>query len=380
MRIVIDARMMGPGKTRGIGRYIEEVIRGMLPHLKENETLVLLERDPEHSPFTGSRIEHQRADIPWYGIAEQFRMPGLIKRTKPDLYWVPHWNAPVFYRGPAAITIHDLLLMHVPSSAKASTRSFVTRLMKRLGYRLVIKTAIARARVILAPSQFVADDLRKRFPMSRSRVVITGEGMTKFPASVRPEHLPDSYLLYVGSAYPHKRLDLLLEAWQKVSENHPTLHLVLAGEKDVFMKKQQRISESRGLQRIHFMGRVSDAELASLYEHAKAFIFPTSFEGFGLPPLEALAHACPVIASDIPVLKEVLPETGTTFFQNGSANDMIRAISKVLEQGEKAREAARLGGREAQAMHDWDSVAKRTLAALRDALIRKSHAPTPPST
>jgi len=380
MRIVIDARMMGAGKTRGIGRYIQEVILGMLPQIQENETLVLLERDPENSPFSDTRIEHVKADISWYGWAEQLYMPGCIRSAKPDIFWTPHWNIPLLYRGEILVTIHDLLLLHDAHSAKASTRGRLIHWIKRLGYKLVLRSAIARAKKIVVPSQSVAQDVKNHFSLSQNRIVVTGEGVADLPVGEYSKQLPDAYLLYVGSAYPHKRLNLLLEAWEKIASGHQKLHLVIAGEEDIFMKHVKQLALSRQLPRIQFLGHVSDAELAYLYAHARAFVFPTSFEGFGLPPLEALNLGCPVIASNIPVLQEILPKTGVTFFQNGSADDMMHAISRVLQQGEAAQEAAKLGGAEARVKYDWNLVAKRTLTALRDALIQESHASKKTST
>jgi hypothetical protein len=143
MRLVVDARMMGAGNTRGIGRYIKEITDHIRPKLKQNDELVLLE-----------------SSIPWYGLAEQLRFPSIIRAAKPDLLWVPHWNVPLLYRGPLAITIHDLLLRHQPASAKASTRGPIISWLKRLGHRIVLSNAIHQASIILVPTQAVADDIK----------------------------------------------------------------------------------------------------------------------------------------------------------------------------------------------------------------------------
>lgn len=352
MRIAVDARMMGAGKTRGIGRYIEETVKAMKVLAPDIDFVLLA------------------PDIRWYALAEQFKMPKVIREAEADLLWVPHWNVSFFYRGPFVITVHDLLLLHQPASARASTRGPAIAWLKRLGYRAVLSSAIRRARVIFVPTHAVADDIKKYFPHASERVVITGEGLSNLEedaSSIRPS---ERYLLHVGSAYPHKRLDLLLDVWKRLASGHPDLHLYLAGASDVFSERLDRRIKTESIPRVIQLGPVSDATLAALYANAEAFVFPTSFEGFGLPPLEALSFGTPVIASDIPVLREVLPEKGVFFFKNGSADDMMRVIETVLADAATVRAQAAQGGEEARRRWSWEDVARKTLEGLRRAVDR----------
>lgn len=356
MRIAIDARMMGAGKTRGIGRYIEEIVNAMQA-LSSDVEFVLLQ-----------------PNIPWYTFSEQLKMPGVFRRAKADVVWVPHWNVPLLYRGPLAITIHDLLLLHQASSAKASTRSPIFAWIKRAGYRLVLWNAIRRASIIFVPAHAVEKDVIEHFPFAKNKILVTGEGVSELVTSnVSGYRLPPTclagrqadYLLYFGSAYPHKRLDILLQAWSRLSSRHPELSLVIAGEKDVFMKRVMDEVARLNLPRVHFPGRLSDAELAALLSGAAAHVHPSSFEGFALPSLEALSLGCPTVVADIPVFIELLPKDGVFFFKNGDADDMIRTIEMVLKDREAGRALARRGGEEARRRYDWNVVAERTLAAIR---------------
>lgn len=353
MRIAIDARMMGAGNTRGIGRYIHETVEAMRLFAPEHEYVLL---DPP---------------IRWYTPAEQFKMPGVLAAARADVVWVPHWNVPLFYRAaPLAITIHDLLLLHQPASAKASTRGPLVAWMKRLGHRLVLENAVRRAAVILVPTETVRRDVAERFPFAASKLVITGEGITRLPAnsdrSLTGNRQPatGNFLFYFGSAYPHKRVDLLLTAWRTLSESHPELSLVIGGERDVFMQRLMDEATRLNLPRVHFPGRLSDEELAMSLSRAVAHVHPSSFEGFALPSLEALSLGCPTVVAEIPLMKEVLPRNGVFFFKNGDASDMIRMIETVLRDPGAARELARRGGEEARRRHDWRAVAERTLEAL----------------
>ena len=366
MRIAIDARMMSPLLTRGIGRYVEELIRAMLEQLGSQDRFVLLVRQPENSPFLHHpAVEHQKADIQWYSFQEQVQMPRLLRETHADLVHVPHWNAPLFYRGPLILTIHDLILRHQAASAKASTRHPLFAMMKRVGYRLLLRDVMQKGKILLVPTQFVAQDVQALYPFTKDKIMVTGEGISEFPPEDDHFVPQNPYLFYVGSAYPHKRLDVLLEAWQRLSSRYPTHELLIAGEEDVFMARHVAWVSQHQLARVRFLGRVSDAELAALHHHATAFVFPSSDEGMGLPPLEALAHGTPVISSDSSCLPEVLRTEGVFFFRNGDVNGMIQAIDAVLSDPATARQRATNAQASLRGRYSWKQVAERTLAAYQ---------------
>lgn len=353
MRIAVDARMMGAGNTRGIGRYIKETVEA-LQSLNSGHEIVLL-----------------RPEIRWYTLAEQLKMPKIFRDAKADLVWVPHWNVPLLYRGPYVITVHDLLLRHQSASAKASTRGPIVAWLKRVGYRLVLWNALKNAKVVFVPAKEVARDVIKHYPFAASKVMVTGEGVTALPAPAQnAELLPTPYLFYFGSAYPHKRLDLLLEMWERFSTKHQEYTLLIGGEQDVFMQRWMAEAERRKLNRVRFLGRIDDQELATYLAHASAHVHPSSFEGFALPSLEALSLGAPAVAADIPILRELLPEQGVFFFKNGDADDMMRAIETVLADREEARAQARQGGQLAAQRHSWLAVAKRTLEAFESVVPR----------
>lgn len=365
MRIGIDARMMTPKATRGIGRYVEELVRAMLAFAPEHQ-YVLVTRRPIHPFSAHPSVETVVANVPWYGIAEQMRMPFVLASLKADVIHVPHWNVPILYAGPLVITIHDLLLRHEPMSARISTRHPVVASMKRFGYRRALAAAIHHARKILVPTRFTADDLSSLYPKAADKVVVTGEGMGRrnmFPPN--PSKMPPraDYLLYVGSAYPHKGLDLLIDTWSQLALEHPDLHLKIAGSEDVFMRRMKDVVRQANLPRVEFFGYVGDEELLKLYREAIALVFPSRFEGFGLPPLEAIQAGCPVVSSDAAALPEVLGDDGVFFFPSGSKDGILRAIETVLQDPEAARRKATVALPELRRRHDWARAAERTLEA-----------------
>lgn len=331
---------------------------------------VLVTRQSIHPFSSHPSVETVVADVPWYGLREQIEMPGIFRRLKCDVLHVPHWNVPVLTSGSLVITIHDLLLRHEPKSARLSTRGPVVSAIKRVGYRITLAAALSHAKAILVPTNFVADDLRRLYPRASYKTVVTGEGIserTPFAEDVAPMPPRQEYLLYVGSAYPHKGLDLLLDAWGELEVKHPTLHLKIAGKEDVFMQRLKMDSQRRGLPRIEFLGYVSDELLAKLYHEAVALVMPSRFEGFGLTPLEAIQAGCPVVSSDAAALVEVLGEDGAFFFQSGSKNGMLTAIESALADQAEAREKTKRIFPALQERHDWKMAAKLTLAAYEKA-------------
>ena len=372
MRIAIDARMMSPLNARGIGRYIEELVRGMLGQANPTDRFVLLTRQPGASPFLNHPlVEHQTADIQWYTLAEQLRMPHLLREAKADLVHVPHWNAPLLYRGPLVLTIHDLILRHQTTSAKASTHHPLFAATKRFGYRLLLADVIHKAQHLFVPTQFVANDVQTLYPSTRGKITVTSEGIGNFPVEDTRLVPNQPYLFYVGSAYPHKRLDLLFRAWKQLHTQHPDLQLVIAGEKDVFMERHLAWVREHQLPRVQFLGRISDAALAALDHHALAFVFPSSQEGFGLPPLEALSVGTPVVSSDSSCLTEVLPKEGVFFFRDSDLNGMINAIEAVLRDPMRARSQVAVQQSLLRTRYAWQDVAARTLEGYRRCLSHR---------
>lgn len=369
MRLTIDARMMGAGKTRGIGRYVEELVRALLDVAPEHRyTLVV--RGTEPSPFSGHpSVSHVVEDVPWYGVAEQKRMPSILARTRPDLVHIPHWNVPVLSQLPRVVTIHDLILLSEPRSTKASTRNPLTATLKHIGYRVALRSALVNSRRIFVPTDWVANEIRQRFPRLKTPIQVTGEGMPDVDATrFADSDAAHPYLLVVGGAYPHKNLDLLLDAWPALSVHHPTLSLVIVGERDVFMARLEARARTEGLPRVRFTGRIPDHELSRLYTRATALVFPSRNEGFGLPPLEALAHGCPVIASNATSMPEVLGTEGALFFEPSGTDGILRAIETALRNALGLLSHARAAASELRKRHDWHHTAEQTLEGYERAI------------
>lgn len=367
MRICIDARMMGAGNTRGIGRFIEELMKAML-RLAPQHRYILIVRSEKHPFSQHPSVETLVADIPWYGWREQVYLPGVFRASRADRFFVPHWNVPFLgMPKPFFVFVHDLLLFHEPLSAKISLRHPLVAWSKRLAHRLVVRHAVHMARSVLVPTIAVQQDVLSFFP-ERKDIQITGEGMPSILPSdaFAPTHIPP-YLLSVGSAYPHKGLEDVLRAWPAIRFLYPDLEWWIVGEKDVFMQGFERLVEETGIVGIRFLGRVEEGALAGLYQRALACLFPSRFEGFGLPPLEALAVGCPVVARRIPVLVEVLGEEGVIFFRDGTEDAILAAVRTLYTDPVHARRQAQELAKKLEKTYRWEETARIILTALETA-------------
>jgi glycosyltransferase involved in cell wall biosynthesis len=141
----------------------------------------------------------------------------------------------------------------------------------------------------------------------------------------------------------------------------------IAGEQDVFMRRLMQSVKEKNLTGIRFLGKVSDEELSKMYSQAVGLLYPSRFEGFGLPPLEALAAGCPVIAREIPALVEVLGRDGAFFFRDGVKDAILAAVRNLVADPVKAREQAHDIAKKLVLQHHWQEAARRVISALTDA-------------
>ncbi len=360
MRVLIDARMMGALATRGIGRVVTNLVSAWKRYAPEDELTILSGQEP---PVPGLRWI--KAHVPWYGPQEQTTWLFWLYRASRDVDWTlfPHWNVPIFYFKRYAVFLHDLILLNQPFSQKTSTRWFVWGWIKFQVFRYSLVWTLWRAKLIFVPTQYVREDVIRRFSFLKRKLVVVGEGIDVGRDEEPVAQLSEHFLLYVGSAYPHKRLDVLFEAWQEIAKRFSEYELVIGGEKDLFMRRWMDYAARAPLPRVRFLGRLTDKQIVYLMNRASLFVFPSDEEGFGLPPLEALAHGCPVVSSDAPCLKEVLPAQGVRFFRRGDVRAMIETVDSVLRAlpgiCEEARVYAKTGS-----LPTWQQAISRLHHAL----------------
>lgn len=337
MKIGIDARLI---HETGVGRYIQNLIRELALLDKTNEYVVFLRKQYEvPNDHWSARI----ADVPWHSVREQFEMPNIFAKEHLDLVHIPYHNPPIFYTGRMIVTIHDLTILHF-DTGRATTLPLPLYQLKRLGYWLELAIGLRKAKKIIAVSQSTKQEIIDHFHIDPEKIIVTYEG-TETMTSHTKRLIQEPYILYVGNAYPHKNLERLIEACNT--------KLVLATPDDYFSKRLKTP------QNVLMIRSPSASQLANLYHHAQALVFPSLMEGFGLPGIEAMAIGTPVVCSDIPVFREVYGNA-TIMFDPNNPDDISRKIQEVLEN-EKLRKELIARGKKQAARYSWRTMAKETL-------------------
>ena len=376
MRIGIDARFFGP-KQKGLGRYSQKLIENLEKIIEddENEYYIFLRKEnfnffnPQNKKF-----KKILAEYPWYGFKEQFIFPLTIKKYKIDLMHFCHFNVPIFYRKKFLVTIHDLILFHFPT-IRNTTKNRIWYFFKMLMYHLVIRSAVKRAHKIIAISEFTKNDIINELEISQEKIVVIKEGFTlnskkeqidDFQTISKKYDIIKPFILYVGNAYPHKNLERLCEAFSVVNQRIPDLKLVIVGGGDYFFDRLKEFVVKKQFRNIIFTGLIPDSELDILYKEAELFVFPSLYEGFGLPPLEAIARNTVVASSDRTSMPEVLGD-GAQYFNPEDVNSINQSIIRILESEEKKIELIRKSRSRLQ-FFSWNKMAEETLSVYKKVL------------
>jgi glycosyltransferase involved in cell wall biosynthesis len=331
VRIAIDARKL---HDFGIGTYIRNLLRGLARIDKTTEYVLLCY--PEDVPVAGELGPNFRA-VPeragHYSITEQISIPLAVKRADVDLFHAPHYVLPALTPGPTVVTIHDCIHLMFPQYLK-----------HRMGYtyaRASLWTAAHKSDRIFTVSEQSKRDILKFFKVPPDKIVVTPNAIDdRFGIQPSDElvmqtrqryQLSNSYILYVGNIKPHKNLERLIEAFYYVRlQGHSELELLIIGDEISKLQTLRRAVHKHGLHRyVRFHGHVPDQTLAVLYRLASVFVFPSLYEGFGLPPLEAMASGTPVVTSNVSSLPEVVGDAAV-LVDPYSADAIAQGILQVL--------------------------------------------------
>lgn len=365
--IGVDLRgVVGP--PTGIGRYSLELLE-RLARRGQARFLGLAHREPHEAAGelgeVGVRVEVQAAPL---GVLwQQWRLPARLRRGDVDLLWSPINVLPVRLPVPAVVSLHDLTPLLFPETH---------RLKVRLSMLPFLERTLAGAARIVTGSRAVADELRFHFPecAPRLRVVHHAAGEEFRPAGAEGQAAlrerlgaPHGYLLYVGSIEPRKNLGVVLDAWESLRADDPeTPPLVLAGpygwRSRAIVRRVERL-KGHGL---IALGRLEEEELLRLFQGARLFVYPSLAEGFGLPPLEAMACGVPTVVSDRSSLPEVVGDGGLKI-DALDPRAWAEAIRGVLHEPSLAAELGERGVRRAAAF-SWDRAALEMESVFAEAL------------
>lgn len=388
MKIGIDCRdilLQEKGGTGGIGRYVHELVRALV-HVAPGEEFVLFFDDHDAAQakreFTRGRTNVTARVLPFHALRKVplLRSHGLVAalfhREKLDLLHGPANSLPLFYRGPAVVTVHDLAVYDHPEwfpAALPGARTF--------SERVVVPRAVAAAKRVIAVSECTKRDIARLFSHDPAKIDVIHEGVT--PAApprdlegvlARLKLRERGFVLSLSTLEPRKNIPGTIEGFVCAVESGSLpegVPLVIAGADgwktepifDAITEAQQRI----GSDRVRRLGRVSEAERVALMTGAAVFVYPSFYEGFGLPPLEAMAAGTPVIVSDAGSLPEVCGDAAFTVDPR-DADAIASGIVEIFADPILAAKVAE-SGRLHAAGFTWEKVAAETLETYRRAAV-----------
>ncbi|GIW79863.1 MAG: glycosyl transferase family 1 [Gemmatales bacterium] len=366
--IGFDARLW---HWTGIGRYI----RNILPLLKGVELVVWCL--PEDASEVRARLPHatiRECNIRPFTLKEWLFWPAELNHVPLDLFHAPHINIPVFCRVPLVVTLHDVIPLRY--------REAINSKLGRQYFAMMSSLAVARAVRIIAVSQTTRQDLISILQADPNKIRVIGEAADPhFGVPVEPfEQLTlrerfgihGPYVLYSGQWKCHKNLDLLLHAFAGLRQRHPDIQLVLVGRRDATQTHVPNLIRKLQLQQaVVCTGYIRDEHvLAALYQGAAVLAHPSCYEGFGLPPLEAMAAGVPVVASNAASLPEVVGHAGL-LLPPDDVGQWIDALDSAIHD-EHLRDRLIGAGFQRVRQLTWNRAARSTLDVYQEILTAQS--------
>lgn len=355
IKCAIDARMV---ESSGIGTYIQHILGHELYDVAIGNLHVIRKYDSE--------IDVIEFESSVYGIKGQLLFPTWkLMKIGVQVVHFPHYNVPLGFPIPFVVTIHDLTHMVYPE--------FLNSKVKYLYAKVLLRHACKRSRHIFTVSQYSKEDLQTFFHVATQKISITYDAIDSSFEMKRDndfEYLYNKYdiprdkkiLLYVGNLKPHKNLERLLLAFTQLRNEN--VFLVLAGkafEEQIDLKQREEKLGIRDL--VCHTGTLSKAELIGIYNLADLFVFPSLYEGFGIPPLEAMACGTPVIASNTSSIPEVVGEAAVLFDPN-NIDEIANCIMNVINDEDKRKELI-IRGYERVKKFKWDN----TIQTIRENIL-----------
>ena len=366
MRIGVDTREL-TGRVTGVGRYVGELLAAWSDPesgVAGRHEFVLYGPSPLPAAVT-ARIERLRARVrvvPGSGgtLWEQLSLPAAAARDGLDVFFAPAYTAPLRLACPVVLTIHDLSFFARPEWFGAR---------EGLRRRLVTRLAAARAAIVLTDTRFSQSEIQSHLglPAQRVQVVALGTGVPAcFTGSATRDDRREPLVLFVGSVFNRRRVPDLIAAFRIVLDRVPGARLEIVGENRTYPHQDiEALCRASGAgDGIRVRSYVADPELAEAYRRASAFAFLSEYEGFGLPPLEALACGIPPVLLDTPVAREVCGPAARYVPPDVPA--IAAALAGLLcDPGARAALLREAGG--VLSRYSWPEAARRTMDALQSA-------------
>jgi glycosyltransferase involved in cell wall biosynthesis len=372
MRVVIDAIPLVAAKT-GIGHYTDALTDSLARIHTDHQYTLLSPFDFKFPVREGTPPNLSKMFFPARSIFKHWWMfgcPALMQISSYDLFHGTNYCIPLFAPCPTVVTVHDLSLFN---QSHTHENDNVRRGKRR------VPVMIKRASIIIAPSEWTRQEILSRFSVHPERVRVVAEaarnGMVPLPPEACQEvlkrhQLTQPYLLYVGTIEPRKNLPLLLRAYHTLLTTTPHRpQLVIAGGngwkyEEVF----ELVNQLQLQEQVRFLGYVDDEDLPALYSSTACFVYPSVYEGFGLPPLEAMACGAPVITSNASSLPEVVGKAGL-MHPASEAEALTAGLARILGDDGLSQQLREAGLARA-AQFSWDRAARETQAIYDEVFVK----------
>jgi glycosyltransferase involved in cell wall biosynthesis len=345
----------------GIGRYLLNFLSYALS-IKPEWEFIIFGNQNTNINLESSNL--RKIFIPEYITLwwDQIQLKNAIKKNNIDVFFSPYYKIPLFTKTKTILSIFDVTYLLV--------EPYDTYFRSKLYLKNFIKLASKKAKKIITCSNYTKNDLLKILDLPKEKIEVAYLGVSskfkiiheknKMELVKKKYGIDNKYILYVGNLKPHKNVKRLIDAYNLLPETiKREYNLVLAGEQSKSLTKGNKQLGLRDLQFIIFVGHILDEDLPALYGSAELFVFPSLYEGFGLPPLEAMACGCPVVSSNTSSMPEVLGDA-TLFFNPCHVEEMSLAMRKMLED-ENLRNKFRQKGLERAKLFTFEKTAKRIL-------------------
>ena len=368
MKIAINA--LGPSKVKaGIGNYLANLISELSIIDKENRYIIFASSNNilfyrnENKNFKivdiGFWANNKLLRILW----EQLILPLHVVDYKADILFSPGFVCPLVKTSKNVTVIHDMTFFSHP---------YVHTFFKRIYFPFMIKQAVKKSEKIIAVSNNTRKEIIKYTHIAEEKIAVTLLAANKFPvAEIADEKkllkekygIDSDYLLFVGMIEPRKNIRLIIDSFNKIEDDN--LKLVIVGQKGWMTEELfERIGADNLEKRVIFTGFVPDEELSVFYKNARTFLYPSLYEGFGIPVLEAMSEGCPVITSNISSLPEVAGDAAILIDPENS-KELSDAINKISNDSKYREELTEKGFDNAKKF-SWEKTAKQTLSIFEE--------------
>jgi len=363
--IVIDARI----RRASTGRPIDRLVEYLQDIDHRNNYTILVQPDDTwemHSPnFKTVPCKYAQFSLNPF---EQLGFARQLYQLKPDLVHFTMTQQPLLYFGNIITMTHDTTMYNFIRRGDTPAALFA---IKMALYKFLVWWSHRKSKKIVVPTNTVAKEFIERQPFTKDKLVVINEAAEpasafepKRPSAVQED---DQFIMYVGTAFPHKNLPMLVRAFELLHKQNPQLKLVFVGKREKhYDELAALIEKSPARDSIIITGFVSDEELSWLYAHTRAYVFASLSEGWGLPPLEAMAHGAPVISSDASVMPEVYGDAAY-YFDPRDSQDMAAKINDVL-QDNLLRSKLIQNGYEQLKKYSWTKWAQENLDVYEEVL------------